>query len=74
MLFVSRELSVRELNVDVSVRARTGLLLVSRTKLDDWWTERNGDDWGELNETGRRRLVSGGIDSTTENVGYMRFL
>jgi len=37
--------------------------------------ERNGDDWGELDETGRRRrLVSGGIDSTTENVVYMRFL
>ena len=36
-------------------------------KLDDWRTERNGDDWGELNETGRQRpLVSGGgVDSTT---------
>jgi len=31
------------------------------TNLDDWRTERNDDDWGELNETGRRRrLVSGG--------------
>ena len=30
-------------------------------RLDDWRTERNDDDWGELNETGRRRrLVSGG--------------
>jgi len=47
------------------VRERERELGASRERdlirLDDWRTERNDDDWGELNETGRRRrLVSGG--------------
>ena len=40
--------------------------------------ERNGNDLGELNETGDDDDDDdwwvGGIDSTTENVVYMRFL
>ena len=52
---MSHELNVHELNMDVNV----GVCVTGgafrewdMTRMDDWRTDQNGDDWGELNEIG----------------------